>query len=75
MRGFTVGIEDFRIELACGMYAASVMVSVWFSAYGRGRAILRDIAVDDLSHPNMATIRHQIESLCLHTGRGHCSPL
>lgn len=27
----------------------------------------RDIAVDDLGHPNMPTIRHQVEGLCLNT--------
>lgn len=50
-------------------------MSVRLSVHDRGSVVLRDIAVDDLSHSNMATVRHQIECLCLHTRRGHCSPL
>ena len=56
--GVTIGIEDLGIELACSVYTAGIVVSVRLSASGRGSAVLRDIAVDDLSHSNMATIRH-----------------
>ena len=73
--GFPVGIEDFRVELACGVYTTNMRLSACFSVCGRGSAISRNVAVDDLSHSNMPTIRRQIESLCLHTCRSHCSPL
>ena len=65
--GFPVGIEYLCVVLACGVYTADVRVSACLSAYCRGSAVSRDITIDDLSHSNMATIRHQIESLRLHT--------
>lgn len=72
--GLAVRVEDLGVELACSVYTANMRVSACFFAYRRSSAVLRDIAVYDLSHSNMPTICHQVESLCLDTRRSHCSP-
>ena len=69
-----VRIEYLCVILACGVYTASVRVSACFYTHGRESAVSRNIAIDDLSHSNMAAIGHQIESLSLDTRRSHRSP-
>ena len=67
MRCFAVRIKDFRIPLACRMYATSV------SGHQRPLQtksnvvdVSRDIAINDLSHSEMTAICPEIECLRLH---------
>lgn len=73
IRCAAVRIENLGIKLTCSMDAAnSESISVPLDETRQN--ISRNVAVNDLGHPYVPTISHQIECLCLYTCRSHCSP-